>query len=634
MEVLAVSPWKVMLVLGGVPMVQQVTCAAAAPGRAFFVDSAAGDDANPGDTPALAWRSLERVNRATLQPGDSVQFKRRGVWRGTLVPQSGAEGVPLTYTAYGEGEKPLLLGSMAKDDPSDWEKTGENVWATVAPTWTPKQVVADLRQSEWHYHQEQGAKVATRVVEAASGKTQVVECGQPGSRGNHIQAWGPEVDWNTAADAEFLQMRFRARCTEPFRLAPVRVMRSSSPWTTYASTDSVGLDIAADWQEYAVPLPVWSRGDLPRLHLELGGALPAGATFEFQPLELVVAECSQARLLDVDVGNVIFDCGRVCGWKRWTLADVKRPDDYWYDGKNMRVYVCCARNPAEAHDSVELALRRHIVDQGGKHDVVYDGFALRYGAAHGLGGGNTARLTIRNCDLSYIGGGHQFTAEGGRPVRFGNAIEFWGAARDHLVEGCRIWEVYDAALTNQGSGPDSIQENITYRNNVISNAEYSFEYWNRPETARTRNIRFLNNTCIDAGIVWSHAQRPDKNGSHLMFYANTADSAGIEIKYNVFYNCTDWGSRYSAGWNPLPDMDYNAWFVSPGALCYFFKEHIAGTDVAGYREKTGLDRHSFFGDPKLVDPQNGDYRLAPDSPVRRLRADGGSMGAEAAAGGR
>jgi len=195
------------------------------------------------------------------------------------------------------------------------------------------------------------------------------------------------------------------------------------------------------------------------------------------------------------------------------------------------------------------------------------------------------------------------------------------------VEGCRIWEVYDAALTNQGRGPTSIQENITYRNNIVWNCEYSFEYWNNPETARTRNIRFVNNTCVNAGVVWSHAQRPNPNGSHLMFYSNRADSEGIEIKYNVFYNSTEWASRYSAGWKPLPDMDYNAWYVRVGELCFFFREHIKGDDVKGYREKTGLDRHSFFGDPKLVDPEKGDYRLDPGSPVRHLRADGGPMGA-------
>ncbi|MCP4644240.1 MAG: hypothetical protein GY851_27605, partial [bacterium] len=180
-------------------------------------------------------------------------------------------------------------------------------------------------------------------------------------------------------------------------------------------------------------------------------------------------------------------------------------------------------------------------------------------------GGSTHHLIIRNCDLSYIGGAHHITLESGHPVRYGNAIEFWGAASDNLVEGCRIWEVYDAALTNQNKTVTVTQENIVYRNNLIWNCEYSFEYWNSPETSVTKNIRFENNTCVNAGVVWSHGQRPNGgNGSHLMFYTNRAATSGFEVKYNIFCNATEWGSRYSAGWETLPDMNHNLWFTTTG----------------------------------------------------------------------
>jgi hypothetical protein len=267
-----------------------------------------------------------------------------------------------------------------------------------------------------------------------------------------------------------------------------------------------------------------------------------------------------------------------------------------------------------------------VVNQGGRHHVIYDGLAVMNGAAHGFGGGNTHDLVIRNCDLAYIGGAHQFTRPGGKPVRYGNAIEFWGAARDNLVEGCRIWEVYDAALTNQGRGPDSKQINITYRNNFVRHAEYSFEYWNSPETAVTENVHFINNTCVDAGSGWAHAQRPDPNGSHLMFYTNTAATKGIEVKYNIFAGATDWGSRYSSGWKVLPEMDRNFWFSKTGVMAYWFRQKIEGFDE--YRRTTGLDAHSRFADPGFVDPSNGDYRPGPQSPARTLRLDGGPVGAD------
>ena len=59
---------------------------AAAPSRTFtfYVDSAAGLDSNPG-TIALPWQTVAKVNGTTLAPGQSVGFKRGGIWRETLI---------------------------------------------------------------------------------------------------------------------------------------------------------------------------------------------------------------------------------------------------------------------------------------------------------------------------------------------------------------------------------------------------------------------------------------------------------------------------------------------------------------------------------------------------------------------
>ncbi|NQT91918.1 MAG: hypothetical protein HQ559_04085, partial [Lentisphaerae bacterium] len=322
----AVRMFKLGLI---VAMAIAVPMAAAAP-RVFHVDSTAGDDRDAGDLPGRAWASLERVNRAELRPGDMVRFKRGGMWRGTLRPHSGAEAAPITYTAYGEGEKPLLLGSARRDKPSDWVKVGENVWATKRPTWTAAGDTIDLRQSEWTCHREGGAKVALRAQETPEGRAQVFRCEASGSRRNHIQAWGPQVDWKQVGDAGFLLFRFRARSTKPFSIPSIHVTRSGPPWTSYAASGAFGLAIGEAWQDCEVHMAVVTTGERPRLHMSFGGAIPAGATFEFQPLELAAAASSQERLLAIDVGNVIFDHGKACGWKRWTLDDVKRPYDYFY----------------------------------------------------------------------------------------------------------------------------------------------------------------------------------------------------------------------------------------------------------------------------------------------------------------
>ena len=77
----------------------------------YHVDSAKGDDANPGTRVAKPWRSLEAVNGRELAPGDEVRFVAGGVWRGRLAPRgSGAPGRPVLLGRYGDGARPRIEG--------------------------------------------------------------------------------------------------------------------------------------------------------------------------------------------------------------------------------------------------------------------------------------------------------------------------------------------------------------------------------------------------------------------------------------------------------------------------------------------------------------------------------------------
>jgi len=590
--------------------------------RTFYVDSDTGRDNADGRSAATAWRSLERVNSADLLPGGTVRLKCGGVWRGSLEPASGDESASITYTSYGEGPKPLILGSKPRNRPQDWVRVDENLWATLPMEYRKGEELPDMRRSAWRHHQESGAEVTLTQRETNDGVVVKVACKHSGQKPNHVQLWGPKIP---VEKGTYLQLSLRARSSIPFRLSRMGFLKGGAPWTRYAVA-VVGREISTQWQDFEAVFHSAESSAEGHLHINLGGVLPDNAVFELQLGSLHVVTPTITDPLDVDVGNVIFDRGEVCGWKKWSVESLEKPYDYYYDGASQRVFLNAKANPATLHASIECALRRHVINQGNTHHVVYDGLAVMYGAAHGFGGGSTHHIVIRNCDLAYIGGGHQHTRPDGMPVRYGNAIEFWGAASDHLVENCRIWEVYDAALTNQNKTATVRQENITYRNNVIWNCEYSFEYWNRPETSVTRNIRFVNNTCVNAGVVWSHAQRPTPNGSHLMFYTNDAATSDFEVKYNIFCNVTDWGSRYSAGWKTLPEMDHNLWFSKRGVMAYWFREKIES--FSDYQKTTKLDRQSVFADPQFVDPNKGDYRLAPDSPAHKLRPDGGPVGVE------
>lgn len=435
--------------------------------QTHYVDDVQGDDGWDGRSPQTAWRSLEKVNRALLKPGDTVLFKRGGRWRGQLVPQSGAAGLPVTYGAFGTGDRPSLLGSVAKNAASDWHLLGDGIWAT------------------------------------------------------------------------------------------------------------------GDAQE----------------------------------------------TLSVDVGNIIFDHGAAVGVKKWSRTELREPGDYFYEPDAKRVLLRSDGNPADRYHSIELALRKHIIDQSGKRYVTYEDLDLRYGAAHGIGGSGVRHIVVRRCDLSYIGGGHQHTTADGRPVRYGNGIEFWSSASDCLVEDCRLWEIYDAALTNQGSGTN-VQENITYRRNVIWNCEYSFEYWNRDESSRTHNILFEHNTCVDAGYGWGHGQRPDRNGRHVMFYDNSAATSDFVVRYNIFCNATDSCLRlHGRDWTAALTLDVNCWYQRDGALLLWGRTSVGADQFFDYQRARGFSTNALVVEPEFVDAVGRDYRLTPDCTVRRLENSGFPAGA-------
>ena len=98
--------------------------------RKYYVDATGGSDANSGLVPSAAWKTIDKVNASSFAPGDSILFKRGEAFRGSLVPSSGSPSGYVTYSAYGTGNKPKLLGAYDRSSPSDWTNQGGNIWRT------------------------------------------------------------------------------------------------------------------------------------------------------------------------------------------------------------------------------------------------------------------------------------------------------------------------------------------------------------------------------------------------------------------------------------------------------------------------------------------------------------------------
>ncbi len=83
--------------------------AAAATATTYYVDSATGNDENPGTSEDGPWKSLDRVNSHTFAPGDRLLLKADTTYTGMLAPQgSGKDGSPIVLDMYGSGAKPRI----------------------------------------------------------------------------------------------------------------------------------------------------------------------------------------------------------------------------------------------------------------------------------------------------------------------------------------------------------------------------------------------------------------------------------------------------------------------------------------------------------------------------------------------
>ena len=95
-------------------------------GATVYYVSPNGRDSNDGKSSSKAWQTLENVNNLSASSNTYVLFERGGTWRGQLNAKAG-----ITYSAYGTGAKPVLIGSPSNaTGSSNWTKVygTTNVW--------------------------------------------------------------------------------------------------------------------------------------------------------------------------------------------------------------------------------------------------------------------------------------------------------------------------------------------------------------------------------------------------------------------------------------------------------------------------------------------------------------------------
>lgn len=96
--------------------------------KTYYIDPLFGDDRNAGLSPEMP---LKNHCQLTPEPGDTILFKCGSEYRGQMKITGGDENAPVTYGSYGEGPKPVFIGSVNLSREEDWEPAGANLWRVI-----------------------------------------------------------------------------------------------------------------------------------------------------------------------------------------------------------------------------------------------------------------------------------------------------------------------------------------------------------------------------------------------------------------------------------------------------------------------------------------------------------------------
>lgn len=304
---------------------------------------------------------------------------------------------------------------------------------------------------------------------------------------------------------------------------------------------------------------------------------------------------------NTEVGFLNVD-GAIRGVKRWTLPALANEWDFYSD--TQHAYVKSFSNPAANGRSVRIAVDDHLIVAQSSLSIT--DLDLLGAGGHGFSGAAGMANVYFGSNIIREIGGSQLGATA-NTTRYGNGIQLWIGSRDITIENNSISQVYDVAITCQGSqdGTNLGWTNVMIRDNLVRNCTQSFETWskgpNRSAGTGFVNCAFTRNICLDAGQSWGAAVRPDKAGksTHLLIYSNELP-IDFPLTENVFFNATMNYSYFGAGVPSGFVSDRNI-ILLQRATALQYGQAATVVDPSGWIAATGLEQNSqFFAIPDVL----------------------------------
>ena len=294
----------------------------------------------------------------------------------------------------------------------------------------------------------------------------------------------------------------------------------------------------------------------------------------------------EVDILDTNVGFIKVS-GEIKYRKKFRYEDMAEQWDFYCDDKY--VYIKLEECPCKYSDDIKFAVGLRMLAFANNlrvTDIVFRG-----GGAHGISG-VVKGAYIANCEFHELGGSRLGGLERNgkfNTTRYGNGVECWSNSYDVTVENCKFSEIYDVAITMQGTNVEVNWNNIHFRNNVIWKCVQAFEIWSsgdKPDTGFT-NCSFENNVCIDSGFGWGYDARPNKHvTAHLLLYGLQCPLCDITVTGNVFSTARENTIFKSGGIAAFP-KDYKIFgntIIRPAGQDIIRKESASDEDMAAFEK--------------------------------------------------
>ncbi len=410
-------------------------------GTVFYVSNN-GNDSNNGKSQSAPLKTLAKVmelqNNNTIKSGDVVLLERGGEWHQKFSTKNG-----VTYSAYGTGAKPRVIGATEADNASQWIPVAG--YPGIYRFETPYGLDRDVGNIVFNDGEMYGQRVIRRLY-----SNEIIAAGRDNIVGNGRDFWELDV--------------------------------SKYEFKDYTDI----LDIVAEEKK---------NGNNP---------------------------------------DLIF-------FHYWTE----------YEGGDGYLYLYCEDgNPGDVFDSVEVCTHGTAVQANS--NVVIDNWAVLYNGSHGIQTGSCSNLTVRNCEIGWIGGSVQYLRyELGIPVRYGNGVEIYGTCDGYYVHNNYFHNCFDCGPTVQYSADPSegqklVMKDVEIYDNVCWDGD--LEVWFQSGTPNTEttytkviNCRLYNNLVQSAG--WGFGGYNHQNNEYTSFYGGsttTAEHIDCYLEDNYF-----WNLRYS-----------------------------------------------------------------------------------------